>query len=229
MNRSSIVADTCRKCSAVLEPENRVVLWDGFAYCQSCVAGKSAALLDWAKSHPQRLEEVMPENIHARLPGLHRVLSKIGMLYLLLELAGGIWCLNEWYVRESRDPDLLVLAVVLLIGGPAFFLVKLSMFWPFVRHSGPMPGIVVEDGRVRYTKGDAVTREFAIADCSWYPAPRRSRFSASAEDTPVAQELMALCDRSGMYLKGIALCGFTPEMREIWTAFLSLAGARKLS
>jgi hypothetical protein len=37
-------------------------------------------------------------------------------------------------------------------------------------------------------------------------------------ESGVAPELMALCDRSGMYLKGITLCGFTPEMREIWTA-----------
>ena len=49
----------CHKCTASLQPDRTVVLWDGNVYCLSCLDAKDPSLATYASSH-NMLEEQCP-------------------------------------------------------------------------------------------------------------------------------------------------------------------------
>ena len=70
----------CHKCTASLQPDRTVVLWDGNVYCLSCLDAKDPSLATYASSH-NMLEETMPGCLG----------RQVG---LFVRMFAVIWCLS---------------------------------------------------------------------------------------------------------------------------------------
>jgi hypothetical protein len=219
---------TCRKCAAPLEEANRVRLWDGLDYCRGCVDRAWPTLADWAIAH-SRLEESMPEQVNRELPTFWKAAGIFFPIKLVLLTCFGFWSVRLWATDADQGVWPLIAGIILLLYPVQMIAIRWFFGRPFLRHRDGLPGVVVENGRVKLIRGSAVDREFDLSRCGWYAPRRRMPNHPAGPESPLADKAIMVRDMtaSGFNMKGISFCGFTDEMREIWTAFFSLAGAPK--
>ena len=209
----------CRYCDRDIETGEPVRLWDGRDYCEECVETALPGLAEYARTHPALSDTPQRETLPALM-----ILTLLGggLLSLIIVLAG----------HHVTWP--LTLGI-----GFGFALAAWVVFWVLGLISGfrhIYPTVTIENGEVvadywhderRERSGWAWgERRYKLADCDhWF-------------------ELTALCI-SADTLRGrkrfrrqlVALkvpwrsvhyhCGWSPEMRERWKAFFTLAGIPK--
>lgn len=213
----------CQKCST--PGGDLVMLWDGHAYCASCLDAAQPMLADYARKHPV-LSEELPERIRNKLPtfwtvffyfiGLGRRWTLITYLVMLILIFASM-SLESAFLFSGV---LIAFRLVSTFMGVYFF----NRFYTRPRAEKVM--LSVAEGIVEIRRDDrSVT--FPLTSSYWGDYSGRI-----TDDLPFAsvfqgETFLLIGDRRfrGALLKSaITMCGFDGESRERWLAFLKLAG-----
>jgi len=211
---------TCRHCGHVIGPGNSVRLWDGRDYCEECVEAACPGLADYARTHPGLKEGPPPD-----------VLVLLAMFAMIAPLSLAMFL----YLGLSLLVFLIVLSFV-VIGVATYFATCL------VAGCGDRPTVTAGDGRLiacnwadHRRKRPRLLAPSTVynldAGIWWREAIALSiSFAAVMKKEPFQRTIVLIAFRR-MKLMGIIplppahiFCGWTPEMRERWKAFLTLAG-----
>ncbi|MEX0716659.1 MAG: hypothetical protein WD066_08735 [Planctomycetaceae bacterium] len=215
----------CRHCDRPLVEAETVRLWDGRDYCRDCVEAEMPGLAEYAASHPT-LEEAVPNEV-ARSGW--RVLSR-RFLYLftfVILIFGVTPALYDGLTEGQPYAPILESASrgVLFSGGIAL-LVFVPMAIALMR-SPRSQMVVAEHGILRCL---TMNKDGVWQEDSHRAAPVDAVQWLVGRGPPVAadRKVVAVIFPNGRKWKAAALCGWSPEMRRRWVAFLTLAGAHCL-
>ncbi|NQT11936.1 MAG: hypothetical protein HQ582_04250 [Planctomycetes bacterium] len=198
-----------------------VELWDGKSYSRQALDGAHEDLAQYATDHPV-LEETMPDVSRRVAFGLAKVLVLATPL-VWLPFVALLWALEP----RAFEASLSVLAV-LIVCSTAFF-VCVAYLTTLARSRRVRPTTVAEAGQLTVTYGgDSVVAR--LSDCSWFTGrigDMRLFFRdchAGLPDPVLIIELPKMPRRPlRENVRKRVPVGFTPEMRAIWMAFLTLA------
>lgn len=205
--------NVCRRCSARLPSDQAVVLWDGNAYCRSCLDAANPSLATYAAAHGV-LEETMPDRRGRQV----RLFTRVFVVF---------WCFFGSLIFFSQPAPRGVSAAVqsalvsLLVCGLAFVLVTSSHVQ---RAKWGRPTLRVSNGKVEIRRGrsdQAVKCD--LSACRWHvgKAKQDDVLPSSISGPAVLIEYPV---QASFVRRRKAACGWTEEMRTIWTSFLTLAG-----
>jgi hypothetical protein len=210
--------DVCKRCSQPCVPSDVVRLWDGCTYCEQCVKSASEPLLAYAKSH-ETLEETAPFDRAAHWKRGLRMEAILFAIFVVPFAAYGIQQ-DGW---RGLGMGVAVAGLIVALQGA----LQVPMFVWVGNISRPK--VSVKDGSIslrRITNGSPM-HILALSGVRW-------RFGTSKQDSGLRntfvprQPVIILSVRRQLGVFRITsarfACGWTPEMREIWTAFLTLAG-----
>jgi hypothetical protein len=203
----------CPKCLARLQPEQTVVLWDGNAYCRSCLDTTDSGLATYAARHGV-LEETMPDcrRQQVRLFG--------GIFVVLWFLFGSSMFFSQPAPRNLFDALESAFAALVLCG-IAFVLVTGSHV---MRAKWGRPTIRVHDGKIEIHRGksDQVV-ECDLLDCRWHVGKAKQDDALPSSISGSAVLIEYPVQATSVRRRKVA-CGWTGDMRTIWISFLTLAG-----
>ncbi|MFH1731478.1 MAG: hypothetical protein ABIF82_07490 [Planctomycetota bacterium] len=218
-----MAASHCRYCGRDIEAGESVRLWDGRDYCEKCVEKTLPGLAEHARTHP-KLKEGPPPDVLLPL----FTFAMIGPFSLAMFL----------YLGLSLLVFLIVLSFVVIVV-TTYFASRL------VAGCGDRPALTAGDGRLiacswpdhrrKRPRLLAPSTVYKLdAGIWWREAIALSiSFAAVMKKEPFRRTIVLIAFRRVKLMGIIPLppahifCGWTPEMRERWKAFLTLAGIPK--
>lgn len=210
----------CRKCSAPLAAGETVPLWDGGDYCTECVRRASPALLAYAKDH-EVFEDALAYDRKgtllrcARYYGLFGI--AVGILLCLVHLSSHGW--QGW----AAVPGVMIASFV-LTGVVALIQIP-GHLWMARRY---VPTVRIADGVVEVSR-PAFRRAGALPleRCAWFMGKTSKDSYLRVVLSPLAPAVILVYPLRlwCIPLRSLKIAtGSSLEMREILTAFLTLAG-----
>lgn len=208
--RSDVFIESSGECSLCQSANPSVNLWDGQSYCESCVQEVSPSLI--ATSNDYMLSEDLPYETRT-------ILKRAGWFYFRVILAWSLMWGVPLAITSGLADGLFVFGMWFLLGTPIVILWSIASSLSF-----PLANIrtMVWHGQLLIRMGTSL-HVVPLRDCSWY--------EGVMSDTTVL--------KTGLFLRGPSLVielpkrdfkegnmlavGCTPESREIWRAFLTIA------
>lgn len=187
----------------------RVRLWDGKMYPRARVEQEMAGLSDYANEHDS-LTETAPSR-------LGNVLVRILLMWLFFDIVVG-----ALFFLVGGD---LVAAIVVatLITVCATALTETGTLWIAQRWR---PTITVRDGEVIIRQGRRMDG-WPLESFQWYRGRARHDRTLKSGAYPNVRTIVLVTRSKIGWLPAMryrVACGFTPQMRARWEAFLTLAG-----
>ena len=207
---------TCKKCSRPIHAENGVLLWDGGHYCRVCVEQTSPLLLQYALTH-ESLQERMVYDWRAALRYSLRICAIVAIFF---------WALFSLAMEFTLGGVVVALVGAVIVTLVAAMIQVPGLLWWTKR---AIPSVAVSEGNVTVARPNwkAVPAETHPLDrCQWYRGKsRQDSFlrSSIAPNGPAVILVFSVRKWGLLWFRHKIACGFSEEMREIWTAFLELA------
>lgn len=207
----------CAKCSCELGQVQVVHLWDGKDYCQACVSNASPELAVVAERFSILSERIA---VNPRDAVRDEVLSwcLMGTVFV------GFLCFCAWKSGMAVSGGLFVGVLVTFLGLP---LRALGAYHKAQRVSG---SVEVENGCLAIRHPVYGAAAWALHDCRWQLGKAREaetffpklylRRKVVIVECPVKVRLL-------WRIREKVPCGLTDEMRDVWEAFLTLAGVER--
>ena len=209
-------APLCARCSCDSGDGQLIHLWDGKHYCRACISKASPKLALAAERFPALSERI------AVNPG-HAVRDELLLWCLMGSVFVGFLCFCAWEGGIAIWDGLLVGALVIFLGVP---LRALGAYRKAQRVSGRVD---LENGCLTIWNPAYGRASWALHDCRWHIGNVREAdtffFGLNLRREVVILEcpLTVLFWRERIKVP----CGLSPEMREVWEAFLTLAGIER--
>lgn len=188
---------------------DRVRLWDGKMYPRARVEQEMAGLSDYANEH-DTLTETAPSK-------LGQTIVRTGLMYLCIGIVfGALFFISSGNLIISIVMATFLAIVVAVIQGVLFV-------WVTQR---ARPTISVNDGDVIFRLGRRNVR-LPLVSFQWYRGRARHDWMLRSTVYPNVRTLVLVTRLKFRWFPAIRhklACGFTPEMRARWEAFLTLAG-----
>ena len=206
----------CSKCSAPLAAGRTVRLWDGHNYCAECVHRASPALLTYAREH-DAFEDSIPYDRKATLLRCARLYGLVGIglgiLFSLFRFSSHGW---------SGAPGGMAAGFVLagLVG-----LIQIPGYLWMARKFAPT--VRISDGVVEVSRPAVRAGTLPLERCRWFMGKTSKDSHLWSGLSPVAPAVVLVYPLRLWCILPRSLkiaTGSSPEMREILTAFLTLAG-----
>lgn len=187
----------------------RVRLWDGKMYPRACVEQEMAGLSDYANGH-DTLTETSPSRLGASI-------ARTGLMYLCIGIAFGAL----FFISSGNLIISIVIAMFLLIVVAAFDVIPFFWIAQRVRRTTS-----VNNGYVIFRLGRQNVR-LPLESFQWYRGRSRHDTLLKLSAYPNIRTLVLVTRLKFRWFPVVRhkiACGFTPEMRTRWAAFLTLAG-----
>lgn len=186
----------------------QVRLWDGKLYPRARVEQAMAGLSDYANEH-DTLTETAP-------PKLGRMIAQTGLMCAGIgSIPGVLFLLTGGSLVIAIVISLFFAILLALIQGIAFV-------WTSQRSRST---ITVNDGQVRARLGSK-TQSWPLEYFQWYRGRARQDTMLKGSVYPDVRTLVLVTRLKVRWFPAMhykIACGFTPEMRSRWEAFLTLA------
>ncbi len=187
----------------------RVRLWDGKMYPRARVEQEMAGLSDYANEH-DTLTETAPSK-------LGQAIARTGLMYLCIGIVFGAL----FFISSGNLIISIVIATILAIVVAA--IQGIPFVWVTQR---ARPTISVNNGYVIFRLGRQNVR-LPLESFQWYRGRARHDWMLKSSVYPNVRTLVLVTRLKFRWIPAIRhklACGFTPEMRARWEAFLTLAG-----
>jgi hypothetical protein len=196
--------ETCRACQTVLDENRGLRLWDGYSYCRKCVAARSENLVRAASGTDRFQETTVSSPWRAARNSFLVLLVVCNIPFGTFAFLGAGWQ-GLLGLQLLLGPLCLVFAAAHAIG-----------------YSLRRPITEVYEGRLRVWSGTSSLADYALTDCQWF---RGAAFYINPfiGDTGI----LILLPRDTWKPQGYAFLGGTPETRDLWEAFFTLAGIKR--
>jgi len=207
----------CRYCDRDIEAGESVRLWDDRDYCEECVEKTLPGLAEYARTHP-----TLSEAHHRDTPLTLVILTLLGggLLSLIIVLAGHhvTW---PWTLGIGFGLAFLFWVLLLAIGCATGFR---HMYPTVTVENGEGVANYWPNGRRKWPRWGWGEERFRLADCRYWSEPIALCISADAlrRRRRFWRRIIML-----KFPRCVVYCGWSAEMRERWTAFLTLAGIPK--
>jgi len=209
----------CNCCEQRIPEEEAVRLWDGNDYCENCLERKLPGLAEYARRHP-RLEE--------RAPFSWKLMA---VRLLPFPLAMGVLTFFKYPEECPLNPvwlSLIAMAIYGLVFGGVCLMAALTV-----------QSVSVEDGRLtirgypRKLKSRHPTdvEQFSLGDNMIWEIRKRfvTGIGAALGASPMRDKVVTILHPQHAsepfqfsFERIICRCGWTPETRRRWKAFLEL-------
>jgi len=209
----------CKSCSRSQSVDQLLKLWDGHSYCTACVKLKSPRLLTHALSHSCLEDSVPFDQALVRRSELRSAL-KVAMISMLTFAITGHSLYGPLGIAIGTLLGLLLTAIVFAVQMPARMKVarmnraslRLSEGWLIVTR--PLSGLQVE---------------CVLHECRWYLGKIQHDSGLRGTGFYGAPAVVLILPRKHLLqlVRERVACGYEDESREVWLAFLTLAGIRK--
>lgn len=210
----TVKAPPCRRCLRNLRHGEGIHLWDGHDYCRECVSSASPALLALAEEVPVLSERIAVDPREAvwanlRLMGIISVIFLCAFCYILRNDAAGLWF------------HMLVAAVLII---PPTLMTTYRSYRTARAASGT---VQVEEGDVRVKHPYLGRVAWALCECRWHVGKAEEAHAFFPKLALSRKVVILECPIKVPFLwtmRERVPCGLSDETREIWIAFLTLAG-----
>jgi len=209
---------SCHHCSKRMNPGRLIRLWDDKLYCAHCIESASPILLRFVLEHDE-LREELPFQVRNEVRAQIVLSSKL-ILVLGLLLAAPACVLGD---AKDVASAVLVASVLVLLA----LLIQAPLFLHLAKSTRPV--IVVRNGLVTARRPSSTRRAKSfmvpLTCCAWYEGKvKHDTFYRGLQmrgnDAIILVYSIRWC-RWNLFQYKIA-CGFTPELREVWRAFVGL-------